>query len=194
MRRRNNQSFANLNLADLPGEPTADLIDPVVIGTFARPIGVKGEVKVVSPNQSSDRLSKLESIVVDMKAGYRRFKVDNIFDAGGSLRYKIQGFDSPESVAVLTGSEIIIPATERTEPGNNEYFIDKLVGCQAVSDDGEELGIIVEVWQQSAQDIWVIDGQFGEILVPAVKEFILDVDMEKHAITVKRLEGLWDEG
>ena len=129
-----------------------------------------------------------------MKAGYRRFKVENIFDAGSSLRYKLRGFDSPESVAVLTGSEIVIPAVERTEPGENEYFIDKLVGCRAVSDDGEELGILVEIWQHSAQDIWVIDGQFGEILVPAVQEFILDVDMEKHIITVKRMEGLWEEG
>jgi len=183
-----------MNLADLPGEPTAELIDPVVIGRIARPFGVRGEVKVVSPNQSSDRLNGLKSIVVDMKVGYRRFKVDNIFDAGGSLRYKLRGFDSPESVSVLTGSEIIIPATERMEPGDDEYYIDKLVGCSAVSDDDEELGIIVEIWQHSAQDIWVIDGQFGEILVPAVKEFILDVDMKKHTIRVKWMEGLWEEG
>ena len=62
-----------------------------------------------------------------------------------------------------------------------------------VSDDGEELGVLVEVWKQSAQDIWVIDGQFGEILVPAVKKFILNVDMNRHIITVKRMEGLWEE-
>lgn len=193
MPQRNKQSFTALNFADLPGEPSKEVLDPVVIGRFARPVGVRGEVKVVSPNQSSERLNGLKSVTVDMQAGYRRFKVENIFDTGSSLRYKLKGFDSPESVAVLTGSEIIIPSAERKDPGKDEYFVDKLVGCRAVSDDGEELGFIVEIWQHSAQDIWVIEGQFGEILVPAVKEFILDVNIDAHIIIVKRMEGLWEE-
>lgn len=177
----------------MPGEPTADLLDPVVIGRFARPVGVKGEVKVVSPNQSPERLIDLKHITVDLGSACRRFHVDSISQGGKYLRYKLHGFDSPESVSILTGMEIVISEADRTDPGEGEYFIDKLVGCRAVSDDGEELGILTEIWQQSAQDIWVIDGQFGEILVPAVKEFILNVDMERHIITVKRVEGLWEE-
>ena len=67
-----------------------------------------------------------------------------------------------------------------------------LIGCSVISDKDEELGFIKEVWHQPHHDIWVLDGFEKEILIPAVKEFVLDIDTSNHIIRVKYIEGLWD--
>ncbi len=175
----------------MPGRPASKPANPTVIGRIARPVGVRGEVKVYSESLNPERLLELEEVTVSLALDYRKFNVLDIRQTGSCFRFALEGINSPEEAAILSGGEIVVPHTDRLSLPEDEYYIDDLIGCRAVSDDGEELGMIKEIWNQGHHDLWIIDGSFGEILVPAVKEFILGINLAEHSIVVKRVEGLW---
>lgn len=177
---------------ELPGDPVSPPADPIVIGRIARPVGVKGEAKAVSTSGSLQHLVDLKTVIIRLQDQFRSLRVSHSEISGKSIRFKFAGINSPEQAAALNGAEIVIPTAERPESEEHEYYVDDLVGCSVITDDGEDIGFVQEVWHQGHHDIWVIDGSVGEILVPAVKEFILNVDLANHQITIKRVEGLWD--
>jgi 16S rRNA processing protein RimM len=79
------------------------------------------------------------------------------------------------------------------ELGENEYFIADLIGMKAVSDEGEELGVISDVLQTGANDVYVIGSEgTADLLVPAIKDCIRIVDMEQKVMTIHLLPGLRD--
>ncbi len=148
-------------------------------------------MKVHLESVNNDRLRKLKQITIAIGNGYRRFKILTVQRIGEHLRLSVDGVNSPEEAALLTGGEIVVSRRDRPDLGVDEYYIDDLIGCRVISSDGEELGLIREVWQQGHHDLWVIDGPLDEILVPAVREFILGVDINEHKVLIKHIEGLW---
>lgn len=177
----------------MPGQQVPKPSDPVIIGRIARPVGVHGEIKVVTESHNPKRLLGLETVTIRVHDNYRRFHVLEVLQKGESSRILLSGINSPEIAALLSGGEIVVPSVDRPGLSVDEYYIDDLIGCMVFSENDMELGIIQEVMPQGHQDLWVINGQRGEILVPAVKEFILNVDLKQHRIVIKHLEGLWDE-
>lgn len=180
---------------ELPGTPALPIDDPMVIGRIARPVGVRGEVKVSKIANGSPRsLQALgEYVLIQIDGQFRTLHIIHKSPTGDWIRFKIEGVETPEHAALLQGAEIIIPAAERPSKDQDEYYVDDLIGCNVLSEDDLELGFIQEVWHQPHHDIWVVDGMMGEILIPARKEFVLSVDLKNHQIVVKRVEGLWEE-
>ena len=180
-------------ISSLPGQPAKQPATPVIIGRIARPVGVRGEVKVYSESHEPDRFTGLNEITVRLNESYRRLSVLNTRRTGNFFKISLEGIVNPEDAAVLNGCEIVIDESERLKLPEDEYYVDDLVGMRAVADDGTELGFIQEVLHQDHHDLWVIEGQFGEILVPAIKEFILEIDLNRHCTVIRRVEGLWAE-
>ena len=171
-----------------------NLENPVIVGRIARPIGVKGEVKVYADSSHPERMLEFEHLIISTPNGYLKLKVCACVRTGGCFRVSLEGIDTPEQAAEFSGCEIVISGRDKPTLLDGEYYVDDLVGCRAVDDGGTEIGLLREVWHQDHHDIWVIDGYGEEILVPAVKEFILDVDLQQHRVTIKRVKGLWGEG
>ena len=189
--RRNNHD--SLNVSSLPGLPAKQPATPVIIGRIARPIGIQGEIKVYSISHEPNRFTGMREITVRLNERHRRLSVLNTKRTGQFFRLTIEGINNPEEAAILSGCEIVIDESERLKLPDDEYYVDDLVGMRAVADDGTELGFIQEVMHQDHHDLWVIEGQFGEILVPAIKEFILEIDLNRHCTVIRRIEGLWAE-
>ena len=179
----------------LPGTPASEIKDPMVIGVIARTVGVNGEVKVNSLNQGCPECLRgvYGEITIRLKNHFRRVNVTHQSPTADWTRFKFEGVDSPEHAEVLRGAEVVIPWEKRPPKPNDEYYVDELIGCTVVSDSGEEVGLLTEVWHQGHHDLWMVDGSYGEVLIPAVKEYILSVNTTEHRITVRRVEGLWDE-
>ena len=129
-------------------------------------------------------------MTVRLDDDYYIFKVSGVKRTADWFRIRFEGIDTPESAAGLTNGEIVVPGAERPALGENEYYIDDLIGCSVTGDDGVEIGFLSGVMQQEHHDIWIVEGAAGEILIPAVHEFIADVDMVRHRITVHQIEGL----
>ncbi len=177
----------------IPGRPVRPPEDETVIGRFARPIGVFGDVKVIMEPVQPERIFKLKDLTIAIQGEHRQFRVERVTEGHGWYRVKLKDVDSAEMAGLLSGGEIITSVTERPQLPTGEYYVDELVGCSVVADDGDELGMLIEVLSHGNHDTWVIDGTYGEILVPAVKEFIIEVDIEQHHIVIQRVKGLWDE-
>ena len=179
------------HIADLPGEAVLRPKNSTIIGRITRPVGVRGEVKAYSESHHPDRLFGLKAITVRIRDGYRKLDVLDTRQVNGQIRLLLKGIESPEEASILTGCEIVVSGDERPDMLEDEYYVDDLIGCRAVADDNTELGIIREVLAQAHHDLWVIDGPIGEVLVPAVKEYIIDVDLHRHMVVIRRVEGLW---
>lgn len=188
---RNNPDLPKVS--SLPGQPAEQPVSPVIIGRIARPIGIRGEVKVYSVSHEPDRFTGLGEITIRLNECYRRLTVLNTIRTGNFFRLSFEGINNPEDAAVMNGCEIVIGESERLKLPDDEYYVDDLVGMRAIADDGTELGFIMEVLHQDHHDLWVIEGQYGEILVPAIKEFILEIDLNRHCTVIRHVEGLWTE-
>ncbi|MDP8229141.1 MAG: ribosome maturation factor RimM [Candidatus Electryoneaceae bacterium] len=188
----NQQRQINQRPVNPPGISVKAPEDPTVIGRIARPVGVHGEVKVFMEPTHPDRLLSFNKLIVRSKNQCRLLTVENIEKTAGWFRVKLSGLNTPEEAAFLGGWEIITSTAERPILDDDEFYIDDLIGCIVYTDDDEELGLLREVMSQAHHDLWVIDGFEGEILLPAVKDFIVGVDVKQHRIVIKRIEGLWD--
>lgn len=73
---------------------------------------------------------------------------------------------------------------------DNTYKVSDLVGCSVVTEEGEALGSLVDVLPTGGNDVYIVQNEEKEILIPALKSVVLSVDLEKRLITVKLPEGL----
>ena len=73
----------------------------------------------------------------------------------------------------------------------NEYFVADMIGLQVFTEDGEEFGVMKDVMETGANDVYIIDSpKHGEVLIPAIKQCILDVDIEARKMVIHLMEGL----
>ena len=91
----------------------------------------------------------------------------------------------------LKGCYIQIHRKDARELPEGTYFIADIIGSQVITDDGKNLGIVDDIYNTGAKDIFVVKDEMGkQILLPHTEEVILDIDVEKQIVTVHLLEGL----
>jgi 16S rRNA processing protein RimM len=114
--------------------------------------------------------------------------------AGNALLVSFDGFDDPESAAVLRNQFVYVRADDRPTLDEGEYYHHELLGLQVVSEDGQLLGELVEILSLPANDVYIVRPAAGaEILLPAIKSVILDVDLPGRQMRVHLLPGLIPE-
>lgn len=101
-----------------------------------------------------------------------------------------EGYPSINDVEKFKGGELKIPEEALMELEEDEYYIHQLVGCTVLTDEGEELGTIVDVLQPGANDVWVVKGKRGEILLPFIDDCIKEVDVANKRVVCHLMEGL----
>ena len=93
----------------------------------------------------------------------------------------------------LKGAELYIPRVEGAKLNEGEYYIADIIGMEVVSDDGAHLGRVKDVMETGANDVYVVEREGGkELLIPAIKDCILDTDIDANVLTVHLLDGLME--
>lgn len=156
------------------------------IGTVAGAFGVRGQAKVVPLTEFAERFS----VGTRVRIGDLQTAIEEVQVHSGKLILKFEGLDTPESVRELGGVTVYGLVPERPELEEGEYLVSDLIGLEALTPDGRSLGTVEEVLPFPAHDVLRI----GELLVPAVKEFVLSVDLGGGRITIRLLEGMETEG
>lgn len=188
-------------MLSLKKRPIAELIplqlveeprDPVIVGSILKPVGVKGEVRVSVASGNLERFKKLRSLTI--RNGGESFisAIESATPETTSVRLKLAGIDDPETAEHLRGAELVIEGGESPKLEGDLFYADDLVGMQVVGDDGADIGIVKEVLTLSHHDVWTVGGSHGELLIPAVKDFILSVDTKKRLITIRDAGRLWE--
>ena len=165
--------------------------DLLKVGVITTTHGVRGEVKVFPTTDDAERFLELEYVLLDTGRELRRLDIKNVRFFKNLVILKFDGIDNINDIEKYKGKDLWIPREEAQELGEDEYDIADLQGLNVVLEDGTEFGTLRDVMETGANDVYIIDSnEHGEVLLPAIKECILDVDLEKNTMTVHLMKGL----
>ena len=157
------------------------------VGLIERPRGLKGELKALPLTDFPERFAPGARVFV---GGASRIVRRSNWQKGRVYLF-IDGVDDRESAEALRGELIEIPEGERPRSGEAFWYIDEIEGLRVVSVDGTELGTVREVLQTGANDVYIVDrGERRDLLVPALGDVVVDIDLGSGALTVDLPDGL----
>ena len=157
----------------------------VVIGVITRARGIRGEVNVKPLTDFPGRFNDLDHITLEMTDGsVGEYKLERSRFVNGTVIIKISGVDDRNVAESLKGSYLCVPLTETVPLEEDTYYIFDLEGMDVCDLEGNRIGNILRVEQYPANDVLVIDTTASEIMIPAVKHYVLDVDKAGNRIVV----------
>jgi len=165
--------------------------DLLQVGAITQPHGVHGEVKVFPTTNDVRRFKKLKEVILDTGKERKTLEIEGVkfFKQYAILKFK--GFDSINDIEKYKGKPLLVTRENAVKLGRDEYFIADLIGL-AVYDDGDQyLGVLTNVIETGANDVYEVKFEDGrQVLFPAIKQCILNVDMDSRKMTVHIMDGL----
>lgn len=151
----------------------------ITIGKVGKAHGVGGAFQVVVLTDYPERFEDTESVHIHSgKEPVRLVGVESVQFRSGRIALKLKGVDTPEKCEQIKHYLLCAGEDELVELDEGEYFHFQLEGLKALDEDGESLGTLTEVLATPAHEIYVIQTAGGEVLIPAVPEYILQIDIE----------------
>lgn len=165
--------------------------DLLQVGVITTTHGVRGEVKVYPTTDDPKRFLDLENVILDDGKTKRDLEIENVKFFKNLVILKFKGIDNINDIEKYKKAGLFVTRENAVELSKDEYFITDLIGLSVVTDEKEEIGILSDVLQTGANDVYVVSqkGQ-KDILIPAIHECILDVDLKEHTMEVHLLPGL----
>ncbi len=163
------------------------------VGIISSTHGVKGEVKVFPTTDDVKRFKKLKAVMLDTGKEMVDLEIEGVkfFKQFAILKFK--GIDSLNDVEKYKGKSLWVNREHAVRLRKDEYFVVDLIGIAVVDELGEPVGVLTDVIETGANDVYVVDmGEEKEVLLPAIKECILGVDIENKKMTVHMMDGLLD--
>ena len=165
--------------------------DLLKVGVITTTHGVRGEVKVYPTTDEPERFLDLDYVLLDTGRELRRLDIKNVRFFKNLAILKFDGIDNINDIEKYKGRDLWIPREEAQELEEDEYYIADLIGMDVVLEDGSKFGTLKDVMETGANDVYVVEDAKGEeILLPAIRECILDVDVEKNVMTIHLMKGL----
>ncbi|MCH7987826.1 MAG: 16S rRNA processing protein RimM [Planctomycetes bacterium] len=168
----------------------ADLIE---IGRILRPFGTEGEVLIrLWSGQPAAIEGRTEIQVRDATGNVRTLAIDQILTRGRRVYLHFPDMDTPEAVARLRGLTLLVPPEDARTLEPDEYFLFQLEGLTVLDTAGNKLGEVVSVMDNPGNDLLVIRHNGAEHLVPLVKTFVRQIDLERRTLELQTIDGLLD--
>lgn len=164
-------------------------MDYTIIGKIINTHGIKGDLKIYPLTDSLDRFFHLEKVYIGDSKEEAIIKEVNVHKGFVLLRFK--NLENINDVLKYKEQFIYVDDENRVKLQENQYFISDLIGCKVLLLDGKELGLLIDVLQGGANDVYVVSTQEKkEFLIPAVSEFIKIVDIDNNLIVIDPIEGM----
>ena len=162
----------------------------ISIGKIGRPHGIRGEVKVVPLTDWPERFQQLRSVYLEAEGEDSvLLEIERAQVRGNRVILKLAGIEERGQAEQIRGH--IIKVNEEDLPLPEGYFhIFQLIGMDVRSSAGETIGAIVDVLRMPSHDIYVVDSNGREVMIPAVEKFVKRVDIENNVMIVEPIEGL----
>ena len=161
------------------------------VGVISSTHGVRGEVKVFPTTDDVKRFKKLKNVILDTGKEHLPLEVESVkfFKQFAILKFK--GIDNINDIEKYKGKSLLVDREHAVKLRKDEYFIADMIGLSVFTEDGEMFGVLKDVLETGANDVYIIQTEaHGEVLVPAIKQCILDVDIENQKMVIHLLEGL----
>ena len=164
------------------------------VGVISSTHGVRGEVKVFPTTDDANRFKKLKKVILDTGMEKKELEIQGVKFFKQFVILKFKGIDNINDIEKYKGKSLYVTRENAVKLKKDEYFIADLIDMQVILEDGTLLGILTDVMKTGANDVYCVDSEkYGEVLLPAIGECILDVDVEGRKMTVHLMPGLIDE-
>lgn len=176
---------------------TADVLSAeprfLILGRVTRPHGVRGEFRVTVFANNPERFKKLRSILLtsdenDPEPQAYRLKTSRTHGDLAILR--VEGINHREAVDPIRRWWVMIPIELAVPLAEGEYYLYQLFGLKVVTEEKVELGILSDVLETGANNVFVIRGEKGELLIPDTPEVVVNIDFEQRQMTIRPIPGL----
>lgn len=167
--------------------------DKLRVGVISSTHGVKGEVKVFPTTDDAKRFLKLKTVILDTGKEEQTLEIEQVKFFKNMVILKFKEYNNINDIEKYRGCDLLIPREQAVSLAPDENFVGDLIGLRVMTDTGEDFGVMKDVLQTGANDVYVIETKAGkEVLFPAIKQCILDVSLEEGIMTVHIMEGLLD--
>jgi 16S rRNA processing protein RimM len=168
-------------------------MDLIAIGRVSKPIGTRGEVKISPLTHDKQRFMNLPAVRLGNDAANATLKkilkvrIDN-----KQIVLTVDGIGTIEEAEKIKDLYLFIPKEDAVKLQNGSYFVDDVLGSEVVTEEQERVGVITDLLSLQMNDVWVVKKGAKEILIPAVKAIIRQVDVKNKRVTIHALDGLLD--
>ncbi|MGN0387835.1 MAG: ribosome maturation factor RimM [Suilimivivens sp.] len=163
------------------------------VGIISSTHGVRGEVKVFPTTDDMKRFKKLKEVLLDTGKETLTLEIEGVKFFKQFVILKFKGYDNIDDIVKYRGKSLFVTRENAVKLQKDEYFIADLIGLKVVNEDGSFTGVLKDVMETGANDVYIVESADGkEVLIPAIKDCILQVDFQKEQVLVHLLEGLLD--
>lgn len=167
--------------------------DLLQVGIITSTHGVRGEVKVYPTTDDPRRFRRLKEVVLDTGREKLNLEIEGVKFFKQFVIMKFKGLDNINDIEKYRQKSLYVTRKNAVRLQRDEYFIADLIGLKVQDEDGTELGTVKDVIETGANDVYEVEMADGRsLLLPAIKQCILNVDVENGMMQVHVLEGLLD--
>lgn len=171
------------------GSPPVGEPEYLVVGFVRRPHGVKGEMLMDVHTDFPERIKTGMTVYVGEQ--YQPIVVASLRTHAKGLLIRFRGAKTPEDAGLYRNSWVYVPTADRPELPEGEYYHHQLLGLNVVTDEGVELGVLVDIIETGANDVYLVrDADGNEVLLPVIPPVILGISLADRQIRVHLLDGL----
>ena len=163
------------------------------VGVISSTHGIRGEVKVYPTTDDPERFLDLDEVILDTGREHKILEIEGVKFFKNQVILKFKGYDNINDIEKYLKKDLLVDREHAVELGENENFSADLIDMEVVTDEGTVLGTLTDVIETGANDVYAVKTPEGkEILLPAIRDCILDVNVDEKRMTVHVMEGLLD--
>lgn len=167
--------------------------DFLQIGVISSTHGIKGEVKVYPTTDDMNRFKKLKEVYLDTGKERLILHPESVKFFKQFVILKFKEFNNINEIEQYRQKSLLVDRQNAVKLRKDEYFIADLIGLKVMTDENSQLGVLKDVLQTGANDVYIVETEDGkEVLLPAIKECVLNVDVEAGEVLVHVMPGLLD--
>jgi 16S rRNA processing protein RimM len=167
-------------------EPT--LPEFLIVGHILAPWGIKGEVKVEVVTDFPERFAPRKVVYLNN----RQLEIESCRPHKQHLVVKLATIDSVDDAEKLRGQDLTIPRSELYHLPEGQYYAFQLIGLDVVTTEGKRVGRISDIMTTASNDVYIVEGKKGAMLIPAIEDVVKSIDLQKGEIIIEAIKGLLD--
>jgi 16S rRNA processing protein RimM len=160
----------------------------LIVGRVLRPHGVRGELLLETLTDFPEHLDEVETVYLGEAA--EPHSLESARTHRGQLLIRLADCPDRNAAEAFRGQLVQLRLEDSSPPPPGSYYVHQIVGMSVFTEAGEPLGEIVDILKTGANDVYVVRGPSGEILLPALRSIIRHIDLDAKRMTVHLMEGL----
>jgi len=166
----------------------------LVVAKFVKAFGIKGELVAEPMTDDLSRLGRLKRAFVGQKeSAVQETSVSLVHREPRGVRLKLAGVDDRTAAERMVGAFLFVNEADAVHPPKGRYFIHDVVGLQVIDQQRGSIGTVTEVLKLPAHHVYVINTGTRDVMIPAVEEFVKEIDVKTGTMHVRLIEGMLEE-